>query len=82
MGVERSTDKRGRITIPTELRERFGDRYRVVELEDGIKLVPIPQNPIETLRESGSDKLRETSADELRATARSRGDAEVDEHVR
>jgi len=82
MGVERSTDKRGRITIPTELRERFGDRYRVVELEDGIKLVPIPQNPIETLRESGSEELRETSADALRAVARRRGDAEVDEHVR
>ena len=82
MGVERSTDKRGRITIPNELRERFGDRYRVVELEDGIKLVPIPQNPIETLRESGSEELRETSADALRAVARSRGDAEVDEHVR
>jgi bifunctional DNA-binding transcriptional regulator/antitoxin component of YhaV-PrlF toxin-antitoxin module len=82
MGVERSTDKRGRITIPAELRERFGDRYRVVALDDGIKLVPIPRNPIETLRESGSDELREASAAALHDAARSRGDAEADEHVR
>ncbi|GAB3683053.1 hypothetical protein GCM10028857_09940 [Salinarchaeum chitinilyticum] len=82
MGVERSTDKRGRITIPSDLRERFGDRYRVVELDDGIKLVPIPRNPIESLRESASDELRETSAAELRAVARERGDAEAEEHVR
>jgi len=78
MGAERSTDKRGRITIPSELRDRFGDRYRVVGLEDGIKLVPIPNEPIERLRESASDDLRRASLDELRDAARHRGADDTD----
>lgn len=78
MGAERSTDKRGRITIPSELRDRFGDRYRVVGLEDGIKLVPIPNEPIERLRESASDDLRRASLDELRDAARRGGADDTD----
>lgn len=78
MGGERSTDKRGRITIPSELRDRFGDRYRVVGLEDGIKLVPIPNEPIERLRESASDDLRSASLDELRDAARRGGADDAD----
>jgi len=82
MGVERRCDKRGRITIPSELRERFGERYRVVALVDGIKLVPIPDDPIATLREAGSEDLQEAPIEELRGAAAERGDAAADEHVR
>lgn len=44
-------DDRGRLTLPKALRERFGDRYRIVELGDGIKLVPIAEDPLAALRE-------------------------------
>ena len=69
MANERSTDKRGRITIPPELRERFGEEYRVVELHDGIKLVPVPEDPLEALQSAATDDLRAASVDELREAA-------------
>lgn len=61
-------DDRGRLTLPKDVRERHGDRYRVVELHDGIKLVPIADDPLEALREEFMDV--EKSADELREEAR------------
>ncbi len=67
-------DDRGRLTLPKELRERYGDRYRLVALHDGIKLVPIAEDPLEALRaefagvERSSEELegraRETALDE------------------
>lgn len=61
-------DDRGRLTLPKEFRERYGDRYRVVETRDGIRLIPIADDPLEALREEFSDV--EGSARELRKRAR------------
>lgn len=61
-------DDRGRLTLPKEIRERYGDRYRVVETRDRIRLVPIADDPLEALREEFSDV--EESARELRTRAR------------
>ncbi|WP_114576635.1 AbrB/MazE/SpoVT family DNA-binding domain-containing protein [Saliphagus sp. LR7] len=61
-------DARGRLTLPKDVRERHGYRYRVVELHDGIKLVPIADDPLEALREEFEGV--EKSADELREEAR------------
>ncbi|WP_049927249.1 AbrB/MazE/SpoVT family DNA-binding domain-containing protein [Halopiger goleimassiliensis] len=61
-------DDRGRLTLPKEVRERYGDRYHVVQLPDGIKLVPIADNPLEALRDEFADV--DKSADELREKAR------------
>ena len=72
--TDATLDDRGRLTLPKELRERFGDRYHVVELHDGIKLVPIDEDPLGALRRAFEDV--EKSADELRAEAR---EAAVDE---
>ncbi|MFB6193699.1 MAG: AbrB/MazE/SpoVT family DNA-binding domain-containing protein [Halobaculum sp.] len=66
------TDEHGRITIPERLREQYGDRYRLVELRDGIKLVPIPDDPVAALRSAASEELREASLDELRSAAHDR----------
>jgi hypothetical protein len=38
-------DDRGRLTLPKEIRERYGDRYYIVELHDGIKLIPVADDP-------------------------------------
>ena len=61
-------DDRGRLTLPKDIRERYGDRYHIVKLPDGLKLVPVAENPLEALRDefSAIDK----SADELREQAR------------
>lgn len=34
-------DNRGRLTLPKEIRKRYGDHYYIVELHDSVKLVPI-----------------------------------------
>lgn len=61
-------DDRGRLTLPKEMRERYGDRYRVVELHDGIKLVPIAEDPLSALREEFAEV--DKSAKKLREEAR------------
>lgn len=65
---EATLDDRGRLTLPKDLRERYGDRYHIVELHDGIKLVPIAEDPLEVLRDEFDDV--EKTADELREGAR------------
>jgi bifunctional DNA-binding transcriptional regulator/antitoxin component of YhaV-PrlF toxin-antitoxin module len=67
-------DDRGRLTLPKELRERYGDCYHVVDLHDGIKLIPVADDPLAALRDEFADV--EGSAEELREGAR---DAAVDE---
>lgn len=47
-----SVDSRGRIYIPKEMRENQGDRYKIVELDSGIKLIPLSEDPIEGLRDA------------------------------
>lgn len=61
-------DDRGRLTLPKEVRERYGDHYHIVQLQDGIKLIPIAEDPLNALREEFRDVER--TADELREAAR------------
>lgn len=61
-------DDRGRLTLPKVIRERYGDRYHIVQLPDGIKLVPVADDPLEALRDGFADV--EESPDELREKAR------------
>lgn len=61
-------DDRGRLTLPKELRERYGERYHVVDVHDGIKLIPVADDPLEALRDEFADI--DKSADELRHAAR------------
>lgn len=67
-------DDRGRLTLPKDLRERFGDRYRIVELPGAIKLVPVGDDPLAVLRDEFEDV--EATARDLREEAR---DAAIDE---
>jgi len=77
-----ATDERGRITIPREARERYGEEYRLVELRRGIKLVPVPDDPVEALRSAASEEFKSASTDELREAGVERGRDEAGEHVR
>ena len=82
MGGEVRTDERGRVTIPKKVRDRYGDTFRLVELDSGIKLVPIPDDPLEELRAAASDELREASLDDLEEAAREEAREQAGEHVR
>ncbi|WP_435175341.1 AbrB/MazE/SpoVT family DNA-binding domain-containing protein [Halorussus sp. AFM4] len=61
-------DDRGRLTLPKELRERYGDHYRIVELHDGIKLIPVADDSLDALRDEFRDV--EKTSGELREEAR------------
>lgn len=76
------TDDRGRVTLPKEVRERFGQRYRLVELRDEVRLIPIPEDPVDALRGAASDELRDAALDELRDAALETGRDQAEEHVR
>ena len=61
-------DERGRLTLPERVRERYGDRYHIVDIQNGIKLVPVAADPLEALRDEFA--AVDGSAVELRANAR------------
>lgn len=61
-------DDRGRLTLPKELRERYGDRYWLVELHEGIKLIPVAEDPLAALRDEF--EAVDSSAEELLEAAR------------
>jgi bifunctional DNA-binding transcriptional regulator/antitoxin component of YhaV-PrlF toxin-antitoxin module len=61
-------DDQGRLYIPKRTRERYGERFRIVELDDGIKLVPVPEDPVEGLR-AAMEGLEDVTLDELKEQA-------------
>lgn len=68
--MSKSTDERGRIYLPKDLRERFGEQYRIVELPTHVALFPVDEDPLEGLREAVGDAFEGAEADELKAEAR------------
>jgi bifunctional DNA-binding transcriptional regulator/antitoxin component of YhaV-PrlF toxin-antitoxin module len=64
-----STDERGRLYLPKEIRERYGENYRVVQMPTHVALLPIDDDPLEGLREAVGDALKGKNIDELREEA-------------
>ena len=61
-------DSRGRLTLPKELREQYGDQFYVVDVNDGVKLIPVADDPLAALRDEFADV--DASVEELRRDAR------------
>ncbi|QLH84674.1 AbrB/MazE/SpoVT family DNA-binding domain-containing protein [Halosimplex pelagicum] len=80
--MSKSTDERGRIYLPKEVRERFGDQYRIVELPSHVALFPVDEDPLDGLRAAVGDAFAETEADELKAEAREAISREVRSEAR
>lgn len=68
--MSKSTDERGRIYLPKDVRERFGDQYRIVELPSHVALFPVDEDPLAGLRAAVGDAFAEADADTLKAETR------------
>ncbi|MFP8954353.1 AbrB/MazE/SpoVT family DNA-binding domain-containing protein [Natrialbaceae archaeon A-arb3/5] len=55
-----STDD-GRIYLPKSMREEFGEEFELIDRGDRLVLVPVPDDPLEALRQEArkSDKTAE-----------------------
>jgi bifunctional DNA-binding transcriptional regulator/antitoxin component of YhaV-PrlF toxin-antitoxin module len=58
----------GRIYLPKELREKYGDQFRLVERGDQLVLLPVADDPLGALRDEFADV--DKSVRELREDAR------------
>ncbi|WP_458189392.1 AbrB/MazE/SpoVT family DNA-binding domain-containing protein [Haladaptatus sp. NG-WS-4] len=59
------TDRQGRLYLPKEVREKYGEKYHIVEYEDRIELIPVADDPLAAVREAAGD-LRDASIEEIR----------------
>lgn len=79
--MSKSTDQRGRIYLPKDVRERFGDRYRIVELPSHVALFPVDEDPLNGLRAAVGDAFEEAEVNDLKAQARESISREIREEA-
>jgi len=70
-------DKRGRIYLPKDIREKHGRNYRIVELPSHVALFPVADDPLAAIEAEVGDALAGKDVDELKADARSKVAREV-----
>jgi len=70
------TDKQGRLYIPKEVREKYGERYHIVTYEDRIELIPVADDPLAAVR-AAAGKLRDASVEEIREDIEDEAEAEA-----
>lgn len=77
MSKTAEADTRGRIVIPVDIREKHGSRYRIVELDDRVELIPLDDDPVAGLQAAVGDAFDGHSIAEIKAEARetARGNA-------
>jgi bifunctional DNA-binding transcriptional regulator/antitoxin component of YhaV-PrlF toxin-antitoxin module len=68
--MSKSTDERGRLYLPKDVRDRFGEKYRIVELPSHVALFPVDDDPLAGLREAVGDAFEGTDSDGLKEQAR------------
>lgn len=59
------TDKQGRLFLPKDIREQYGEKYHIVRHPDRIVLIPVADDPLAAIREAAGE-LHDASIDEIR----------------
>ena len=77
MSVE--TDSHGRLYLSSELRQKYGEKFHVVEYEDRLELIPIDDDPLQAIREAAGDAFEGESIEELREEAREQAQRDAEE---
>ncbi len=70
-------DDRGRIYLPKPVREKIGKEVFVVEVRDGILLIPKPSDPVKELENIGKF-LPDKSIKELRKEIETAAEEEIE----
>ena len=65
MSMPAEIDGQGRLYIPKEVREKYGQKYHIVTHEDRIELIPVSEDPLAAVQEAAGE-LREHPVDEIR----------------
>ena len=73
-----TTDERGRIYLPKDVRERYGEHYRIVELPTHVVLLPVDDDPLEGVREAVGDAFEGKGREDLKAEALAGAKAETE----
>ena len=60
------TDAQGRLPLPEDFRERYGEQFHLLEHEDRLVLIPIADDPLRAVREAVGDAFEGKSIAELR----------------
>ena len=76
MSVE--TDSHGRLYIPAELREQYGEKFHVVTYEDRLELIPIADDPLQAVRDAAGDAFEDASVAQLREEARTQAKTDAE----
>lgn len=76
-----TVDDRGRVYLPKDVRDAYGDRYRIARLKGEIKLIPVHEDPLTGLREAFAG-IEDVSLDELDGVAERRGRDEAKDALR
>ena len=79
MSVE--TDSHGRLYLSAELRQKYGEKFHVVEYEDHLELIPIDEHPLRAVRDEIGDALDGESIEELQEEALQRAEREAREDL-
>jgi hypothetical protein len=77
MSVE--TDSHGRLYLSSELRQKYGEKFHVVEYEDRLELIPIDEDPLQAIRDAAGDAFEGESIEELREEAREQAKRDAEE---
>lgn len=81
-----TADDQGRIRLPEAVRDRHGDRYRIVELPTHIVLLPIDDDPVEGIQDAVGDAFADFDYDDIEeesiAIAKTEIEAEIDDRER
>lgn len=75
MAVE--TDDHGRLYLPKDLRDKHGERFRVLDLPRRVVLIPIDEDPLQAVRDSIGERFEGRSFEDLRADIEEAAKAEV-----
>lgn len=79
MAVE--TDDHGRLYLPKDLREKHGERFRVLDLPRRVVLIPIDDDPLHTVREAIGDRFANRSLEEIEESIETAARDEIEDEV-